>query len=439
MLLPTSIHIFYKKLNRPPSVSAWSLALDHELPKRLVSLDIFRGVTIAGMIVVNNLKAWTDTPRFPRLSHAQWHGCTLADLIFPLFIFIVGVSTVFAIGRRVKAGERKAVLYKHVLSRTLIIFLLGLISGSYFLIGWLLQSICPPAVTQESIWSIFFSPPAASEAFYFSLANLRIMGVLQRIALVYLVVSILLLHTGWRFQAALAAALLLSYWALMTLIPGFPLEPGEDLGALLDRTVFGEQHLWRFTRTWDPEGLFSTLPAIATGLCGALTGEWLSGQRDHRDTLIGIFIFGFFGILIGALWGFVFPLNKYLWTSSYAVYTAGFGLMFLGFWYWLTDLEQANPPWAWPFVWLGMNPILAYCGAQIGAVALGALYIGTPGSHTHLFTLITDPIFGANWDVAGLTKWRDPRWPSLYWALIYLSFWTLLSGLLYRRRIFLKI
>lgn len=405
---------------------------------RLQSLDVFRGVTIAGMIIVNNLRAWTDTPRFPRLSHAEWNGCTFADLIFPCFIFIVGVSSVFSLSRRVKMGESLPVLYQQIFCRTGVIFFLGLITGSYFLIGWLFQAICPPTVTNESIWSIFFSPPD-SEVFYFSLADLRIMGVLQRIALVYLVVSILLIHTQWRFQATMAAALLLFYWGCMTLIPGFQLEPGQDLGALIDRTVFGEAHLWRSSRTWDPEGLLSTLPAIATGLAGALTGQWLSSQRDKRDTLIGIFVFGFLGILGGALWGFVFPLNKYLWTSSFAVYTAGFALIFFGFWYWLLDLRQAKAPWARPFVWLGMNPLLAYCGAQIGGLALGALYIGTPPHHTHLFTIITDALFGVNWDVAGQTSWRDPRWPSLYWALLYLTFWALLTGLLYRRRIFLKI
>lgn len=416
-----------------------SRTLHPELPPRLVSLDIFRGVTIAGMIIVNNLGAWTDTPRFPRLTHAEWNGCTLADLIFPCFIFIVGVSAVFSLSRRLEKGEPRSRLYQQIFTRAGIIFGLGLLSGSYFLVGWFLQAICPPVVTQKSIWAIFFSPPADIDVFFFSLANLRIMGVLQRIALVYLVVSLLLLHTGWRFQAILAAALLLLYWALMTLIPGFALEPGQDLGAYIDRAVFGERHLWRFAQTWEPEGLLSTLPAIATGLFGVLTGHWLRGHRDQRDTLIGLFIFGFLGILAGALWKFVFPLNKYLWTSSFAVYTAGYALLFLGFWYWLVDLKQAQAAWVRPFVWLGMNPLFAYCGAQIGAAALGALYIGTPPSHTHLFTIITDALFGAHWDVAGQTSWRDPRWPSLYWALIYLSFWTLLSGLLYRRRIFLKI
>ncbi len=411
-------------------------------PGRLVSVDIFRGMTIAAMIIVNNLRAWTDTPRFPRLTHAEWNGCTLVDLIFPFFIFIVGVSSVFSVDKRLKTGESLGRLYKHILFRTAALFLLGLVACSYFICGWLFQSLCPPAVAQKSIWAIFLSPPANSEVFYFSLANLRIMGVLQRIALVYLVVSILLIHTRWRLQALVAGALLLLYWGLMTAFPGFRLEPGQDLGAFIDRTVFGEAHLWRYTHTWDPEGLLSTLPAIATGLCGALTGHWLRRAGDRRDTLIGLFLFGFLAIVVGTAWGYVFPLNKYLWTSSFVVYTAGYALMFLAAWYWLTDISdirQTKTVWALPFIWLGMNPLLAYCGAQIGTLALGALYIGTPTQHTHLITIILSTIFGENWDVVGQTSWLDPRWPSLYWALIYLTFWTLLMGLLYRKRIFLKI
>jgi len=406
--------------------------------RRLVSLDIFRGVTIAGMIVVNNLSAWTDTPRFPRLTHAEWNGCTLVDLIFPFFIFIVGVTSVISVNRRIQMGENLVQLYRRILTRTAALFLLGLVACSYFPWGWLFQSICPPAETQKSIWAIFLSPPTDNDVFYFSIANLRIPGVLQRIALVYLAVSILLIHTRWRVQAMVAGALLLLYWGLMSL-PGFELEPGQDLGAFIDRAVFGEAHLWRFTRTWDPEGLLGTLPSIATGLVGALTGHWLISARDGRDKLIGLFLFGFAGIVVGTLWGYVFPLNKYLWTSSFVVYTAGYALMFLAAWYWLTDIKQAEAVWATPFIWLGMNPLLAYCGAQIGTLALGTLYIGTPTHHTHLITIILNTFFGENWDVMGQTRWQDPRWPSLYWALLYLAFWTLLMGLFYRKRIFLKV
>jgi predicted acyltransferase len=406
---------------------------------RLVSVDIFRGMTIAAMIIVNNLRAWTDTPRFPRLTHAEWNGCTLVDLIFPFFIFIVGVTSVFSLDKRVRSGESPAQLYKHIFTRSAVLFLLGLVACSYFIIGWFFQSIWPPAETQKSIWAIFLSPPADTGVFFFSLADLRILGVLQRIALVYLVVGILVIHTRWRVQAMVAGALLLLYWGLMTAIPGFELEPGKDLGAFIDRAIFGEAHLWRYTRTWDPEGLLSTLPAIATGLLGALTGHWLRGGRDRRDTLIGLLLFGFLGVVAGSVWKHVFPLNKYLWTSSFTVYTAGFALMFLGTWYWLTDVKQAKAVWVRPFVWLGMNPLFAYCGAQIGSLALGVLYIGTPPQHTHLITLILNTIFGENWEVVGQTSWQNPRWPSLYWALLYLTFWTLLTGLLYRKRIFFKV
>ena len=243
------------------------------------------------------------------MTHAEWNGCTWVDLIFPFFIFMVGVTSVYSLDKRVKTGESLGRLYRHILIRAGLLFFIGLVACSYFICGWLFQSICPPGETQKSIWAIFLSPPTDSDIYYFSLTNLRIMGVLQRIALVYLAVSLLLVHTRWRVQAIVAGALLLLYWALMSL-PGFSLEPGQDLGAFIDRAIFGEAHLWRYAQTWDPEGLLSTLPAIATGLFGALTGHWLRSQRDRRDTLIGLFLFGFFGIVVGSAWGYVFPTQQ---------------------------------------------------------------------------------------------------------------------------------
>lgn len=407
-------------------------------PKRLVSLDIFRGVTIAAMIFINNLRFWSDAPRLPKLVHAEWNGCNLADLIFPFFIFIVGVTAVYSLDKRLELGESLPRLYKHILSRSAALFFLGLVTGSGLILGWLLQALCPPAETQKSIWALFLSPPPDSDVYFFSLADLRIPGVLQRIALVYLAVSILLIHTRWRTQALVGGGLLLLYWGLMSL-PGFPMEPGQDLGAAIDRAVFGEAHLWRFSETWDPEGLLSTLPAIATGLCGAMTAHWLRSEHTGREKCAGLMLAGFLGIGLGAAWGLVLPLNKDLWTSSYAVYTAGFALIYLGAWYWLADLKQWRPFGVEPFVWLGMNPLFAYCGAQIGAIALGVLYLGTPTEHIHLSTLIPEALFGANWDVIGETKWRNPLVPSSLWALTYLSFWTILMGYFYRRRIFFKI
>ncbi len=408
-----------------------------QISERLLSLDIFRGVTIAAMIMVNNLAYLSDSLRVLRLTHAQWNGCNFADLIFPFFIFIVGVSSFYSLERRGQVEEPLA-RYRHILVRTAVIFLLGLLTGSGLLFGWLFQAICPPAEVQKTIWGIFLSPPSGAQVYFFSLANLRIPGVLQRIALVYLPLSIILMHTRWRVQALLAGGLLLLYWGLMSL-PGFAMQPGQDLGAAIDRAVFGEAHLWRFTQTWDPEGLLGTLPAIATGLLGALTGGWLHSHRERRRKLTGLLLAGFLAIIAGAAWGLVFPLNKYLWTSSYVVYTAGFALIFLGFWYWLADVRQWQTPLVQPFVWLGMNPLVAYCGAQLGSLALDVLYLGTPAQHTHLSPLILKTIFGEHWGGAGLTWLSDPIWPSLFWGLIYLSFWTLLMGIFYRKRLFFKI
>ena len=408
-----------------------------QVSERLLSLDIFRGVTIAAMIMVNNLAYWSDSLRVLRLTHAQWNGCNFADLIFPFFIFIVGVSSEFSLEKRANTEETLA-RYRHILVRTAVLFSLGLLTGSGLIFGWLFQVICPPAEVQKSIWGLFLSPPPGAEVYFFSLANLRIPGVLQRIALVYLPLSIILIHTRWRVQALLAGGLLLLYWGLMSL-PGFAMQPGEDLGAAIDRAVFGGAHLWRYTRTWDPEGLLGTLPAIATGLLGALTGCWLHSHRERHRKLTGLLLAGFLAIIAGAAWGLVFPLNKYLWTSSYVVYTAGFALIFLGFWYWLVDVQQWQTLLVQPFVWLGMNPLVAYCGAQLGSRALGVLYLGTPTEHTHLNALIMKTLFGEDRGVAGLTWLSDPIWPSLFWALIYLSFWTLLMGIFYRKRLFFKI
>jgi predicted acyltransferase len=392
--------------------------------KRLDSLDLYRGLIIAAMIVVNNPGSANEGARFAPLSHAPWHGCNAADLIFSFFVFIIGVTTVLSLGRRVTSGQGLLAVYKYIFWRTLTLLGLGLFTWLVF--GWLFQSICPPAETQKSIWAIFISPPTGTDAFFYSLGNLRLPGVLQRLALVYLAVSILTIHTRWRTQAIAAAALLLSYWALMTL-PGFELRPGQDLGALIDRAIFGTNHL--YMSTWDPEGLLSTLPAIATGLIGALSGQWLLSARPGLRKVLGLVGFGCLGIIVGGFWGLVFPLNKSLWNSSYALYSAGFAMTFLGVLYWLADLK-GKVSGARPLFWLGRNPLLAYCGSQVGFMALYLLYYGTPAQHTNLLTAVLNGLFGPHWDSLNQTGWSDPRWPSLFWALICLAFWTAMMGLI---------
>ena len=399
-----------------------------DVSKRLVSLDIFRGLTIAAMILVNNQGSGHTAARFAAVVHSEWNGCTLADLIFPFFVFIVGVATVYSLGHRAQTGQSLIPVYRHIFFRSIKIFLLGLMV--VFVFGWIFQSICPPEEISESLRSIFRSPPADTDAFFYSLRNLRIPGVLQRLALVYLVVALLTLHTRWRTQAMVAGALLLGYWGLMT-CTGFRLEAGEDLGSALDRAIFGHAHL--YMTNWDPEGLLGTLPAIATGLMGGLTGHWLRSSREGRQKLRGLFLLGIIGIVVGRIWGIVFPINKNLWTSSFALYTAGFALLFMGTLYGLMELRKVNAFWARPFVWLGTNPLLAYCGSQVGALALYHLYLGTPAEHINFLTLLHNALFGEHWDILRETTWRDPRWPSLYWGLACLTFWTLLVGWVQRR------
>ena len=405
--------------------------MNQEASKRLVSLDLFRGLTIAAMIVVNNLGS-PGRGAFAPLVHAEWHGCTLADLVFPFFVFIVGVSVVFSLSKRQAGGSLRPV-YQHIASRTLKIFFLGLLG--WFLCGWLFQAICPPEETEKSIWAIFLSPPADSAAYFYSLANLRIPGVLQRLALVYLAVALLVLHSGWRVQAAVAGALLLLYWGLMTLT-GFSLEAGEDLGAWLDRVIFGHSHL--YMQNWDPEGLLSTLPAIATGLLGALTGHWLRSARNGRRNSWDSSWAAASAWPGGRLWGLSFPINKNLWTSSYVLYSVGLALLILAAVYWLIDLKRVQAPWAQPLIWLGTKPLQAYCGSQIMFLALYTLYIGNPWEHTNLMTTIQHALFGEHWDIIGETAWLDPRWPSLFWALACLSFWTLLVGPVHQKLLSLQ-
>src|SRR5688500_14105220 len=247
---------------------------------RLLSLDVFRGLTVAGMVIVNNPGTWRAV--YPPLRHADWHGWTPTDLIFPFFLFIVGVAIPFALE---PGGTRGTIA--HVRRRAAIIFALGL---------------------------------ALNAAWGFDPATMRIPGVLQRIAVCYLLAALLFLATRWRTQAIVAAALLVGYWAAMTLVP-VPEHGAGDLGkegnlaGWIDRTLLGD-HVWRVSRVYDPEGILSTLPALATVLLGVLAGHWLHTSRTPAHKSVGLLAAGVAGTGIGLLWGAWFPINKSLWTSS---------------------------------------------------------------------------------------------------------------------------
>lgn len=332
---------------------------------RLVSLDVFRGLTIAGMVLVNNPGSWGHI--YWPLAHAEWHGWTPTDLIFPFFLFIVGVSIPLAFGRPDRnpetnterpesgAGGRGRDLYLKIVKRTVIIFALGL-----FLNGF----------------------P------YFQFGVIRIPGVLQRIAICYFVASIIFLRSKVRTQIIIALALLFVYWLIMTLVPAPGFASGDlskegSLASFIDRTIFG-RHIWVQGKVYDPEGLLSTIPALATTLFGVLTGQWLRAEKSQYEKVAGMFVAGMCCVVIGWAWHPFFPINKSLWTSSYVFFTGGLALQLLAFCYWLIDIQKYQR-WAKPFVVFGVNAIALFVGTGIMARLMGLIKMPRPdGTRTAL-------------------------------------------------------
>lgn len=350
---------------------------------RLVSLDAFRGLTIAGMVLVNNPGTWEAV--YPPLRHAQWHGLTPTDVVFPFFLFIVGVAIPPSL-----EGRPKLAALARVLRRAIVIFVLGIVLNGFPGFDW---------------------------------ATIRIPGVLQRIAVCYLIAAALFLTTGWRTQAGVAAALLLGYWGAMTLIPvpGYGaghLGPEGNLAAWVDRTLLGP-HIWPAARVYDPEGVLSTLPAVATVLFGVLAGQWVRSARTPRTKVIGLLLVGALGVALGAEWGNWFPLNKALWTSSYAVLTAGLALLVFAACYWAVEICDWTR-WARPFVVLGVNALALYVLSSLAAVGLTLIRVDGGGT---LQKLVFERAF---------TAWLSPINASLAYAVAYVLVWWVAMWLLDR-------
>ena len=358
-------------------------------PKRLVSLDVFRGIAIAGMVLVNNPGTWSSI--YWPLEHAEWNGWTPTDLVFPFFLFIVGVSITLAFARRVEEGSVMRDLYLKVIKRTAIIFGLGL-----FLNGF----------------------P------YFPLGTIRIAGVLQRIAICYLIASLIFLTTRVRTQLLIAIALLIAYCLVMTNLAAPGYAPGDltkegSIASFIDRVILGP-HIWKQGRVYDPEGLLSTFPAVATTLGGILTGHWLRSEHPRFEKVVGMFVAGAVCVVLGWIWNPFFPINKSLWTSSYVLFTAGLALQFLALCYWLIDIKGYRR-WAWPFEVFGVNAL--------------ALFVGT-GLMVKLMSLFKVQ----GWVFQNLfLSWAQPINASLFYAIAFILLWLFLMWLLYRKQIFIKV
>jgi predicted acyltransferase len=376
-------------------MTATSIAIPTEVAKapatsaRLVSLDVFRGGTIAAMILVNN--PGNGASYWP-LRHAEWNGWTPTDLIFPFFLFIVGVSLVLSFQSRRRRGDSTRSLVWHAFKRSLTIFALGLLLNGL---------------------------PS------FHLATWRIPGVLQRIAIAYFAAAMITLYCKTYARALWIGTLLVGYWMVMRYAPvpgyGVPvrdmpfLDLNANLPAYLDRKLM-IGHLYQGTR--DPEGLLSTLPAIATTLCGVLTGTWLSSNYSRAQKMTGMLAMGAAALIAGEVWNVWFPINKNLWSSSYVLFTAGCALLCLAFCYWITDIRQYRGWWSTPLVIFGLNAIAAYVLSELLSLPMRW--------QDYIFQHFFPPD-------------SFPAMASLIYSLGIVGLCFLLVWWMYRRRIFLKV
>lgn len=356
--------------------------------KRLISLDMLRGLTIALMIVVNDPGSWEHL--YWPLAHASWHGITITDFVYPFFIFIVGVSIILSSAKQLAAGADKKKMQKKIWIRSLKIFGLGILLNLY---------------------------P------YFNFMELRIPGVLQRIAIVYLVCALIGLSTGWKGQLKIAVGLLVGYWLAMMLIPvpgigAGVLEPGQNLAAWIDSMVIP---LRMYRGTWDPEGVLSTLPAIATGLSGMLAGQLLKQDMDIEKKLNYLFLAGFLCVVGGYIWDLGFPFNKNLWSSSFVLFTSGWALMSFAVCILVVDVHGYQKMARFGVIY-GSNAITIYVFAGLLPFLLNDL-MGVKGM-----------FFDGLVDIG-----MAPKLASALWAFLYMFICFIPAYILYKKKIFIKV
>ncbi|PIO48607.1 MAG: DUF5009 domain-containing protein [[Chlorobium] sp. 445] len=359
---------------------------------RLMSLDVFRGLTMVLMTVVNNPGSWTYV--YPPLRHAEWNGWTITDLVFPFFIFIVGVAIPYALSKY-RESESHQAIYLKILRRAATLFLLGLILAGF---------------------------PS------FDLTTIRIMGVLQRLALCYLFAALLFLHTNTRTQCVIAVLCLVVYELLMQIpVPDRDtlLQTKDDnFGAWLDRTLFGTAHLWKAAKTWDPEGLLSTIPALTNAIAGMMTGTHLRSQSEPLEKVAAIFFAGAILLGIGGALDWVIPINKNMWSPSYAVFTTGYALVVLGMCYYAIDIKGWKK-WAEPLVVFGVNALLLFFGSGILARVMGGLIRFT----------VNDELLSLQQFIYKhlLAVWAGNMIGSLLYPLLLITAWYVVLRALYKR------
>ncbi|WP_461789157.1 acyltransferase family protein [Pedobacter sp.] len=378
-------------------------------PQRLLSLDFFRGLTVAAMILVNNPGSWAHI--YPPLEHAEWHGCTPTDLVFPFFLFIVGVSIAYAMGSKREDHTTHSKTIFKALKRSVTLFLLGFILA-------------------------FFPRNFSDFNFLEALSTVRIPGVLQRIAVVFFISSVLFLKLSDKRIFQTMVVLLFGYWALMNFVPvpdfgPANLEKETNLGAWLDRTILTEAHLWKSAKTWDPEGILSTLPAICTCLFGVLVGVYLKKKNIEPATKIAwLFSVGTLAVIGGLLWGLQFPINKALWTSSYVLYTGGLATIILSLSYWLIDVNQYNR-FTKPFVVYGVNAITVFFLSGLMPRLINMFKVDFEGEKVGALSYTYKAWFAP--------AFSNPLNSSLAYAIAFVMCWYVILWAMYKKNIIIKV
>jgi predicted acyltransferase len=357
-------------------------------PRRLVSLDAFRGATMALMVLVNDAGDGRHT--YAPLQHSEWNGWTPTDVVFPSFLWIVGVAMTLSLSRKLLAGIPRGKLFLQALRRSAILYLLGLIVYAYPL----------------------------------NLSTQRLMGVLQRIAICYLIGAAIYLTSGLRGQIVCIVSLLAGYWLLMTLVPVPGYGPGRldvegNFAHYVDRIVLGT-HNYVHSKSWDPEGIVSTLPSIATLLFGIMAGRILRIEKPMSERVVWLFVAGNALIASGLICDYWLPINKKLWTSSFSLFMAGLDFVMFAMFLWLVD-GRGYQRWVKPLIIMGMNAIAVYMASELCSEALDETSL-----HSWIYGHIFAPI-------------ASPYNASLLWAVSYTLLMYLLAYAMYRRKWFWKV
>jgi predicted acyltransferase len=422
------------------------------IKERLTSLDVFRGFTVMMMTIVNNPGSWKAI--YPPLEHAEWNGCTPTDLVFPFFIFIMGTAIPFAMPTKTFGPAT----FNKILVRSLRIFCLGLFLNYFsnielfgwdgipliigrliitFAVAYALLGTFNPKIKTILVFSILgvllFLAYSGIEAYQ----DVRIPGVLQRIGIVYFFTSILYLKASGRTQIMVAALLLLIYWALMTLIPipgigAANLEKGTNLSAYIDN-IFLKDHMWSMSKTWDPEGILNTIPAIASGILGMLMGQILNRPLPKIEIVKKMIGIGLILVVLGLIWNIIFPINKSLWTSSYVLFTSGLATLSLTALYYIIEIADYKK-WTKLFLIWGVNPMIVFFFSGIIPRVLTMIKVNHPelpgeplGFQSYFYNYGIVPLF------------ENPLNASLAYALVYTLFWSIILWILFKNKLIFKV